>query len=171
MGYTKFNKLIGGKVMSEYGKIFRLLSSPNENFDISIYNPVEHSYFDVVQKARSEDKRQIVINSELMTLILYKVISTNGFISKIDLADSTDEDIKQNITILISKIRTNPVLFVDLKKELEWAYDSGSIDIFSITVIFEGNLYKINSNGLVEGKELQIFFDKIIQPILKEYFE
>lgn len=157
--------------MSEYGKVFRLLSSPNENFDISIYDPKEHSYFDVVRTARKEGKRQIVINSELMTLILYKAISSKGFISKIDLADSTDEDIKANINTLIPKLRHNPVLFVDLKKELEWAYDSGSIDIVSISIIFENELYKINSNGLMEGKNLQPLFDKIIRPILKEYFE
>lgn len=162
--------MIGGIAMDQFGKIFRNVSTQNEQFELCEYNPKEHSYFEIIQKGRQDGKRQVVINSEIMNEILYKIISNEGFISKIKLADSTDQDIIDNVTNLIPKLRTNPLLFIELKKELEWAYDSGSIDIVSIQVIFESKLYQITSNGLIEGKEVATFFMEIINPILTSYF-
>lgn len=156
--------------MEEYGKVFRDIISERKSFILCTYKPEEESYFEVVKRARDEGKRQVVLNSEIMTEIMFCIINNNGIVRKINLSDSTDEDVIDDINSLISKMKKDPLLFIKLKDELEWAYDSGSIDINNVTVYFDGSQFTIHSNGIIFGERPVDLFEKIIRQVLVKFF-
>lgn len=156
--------------MNSYGKLFRKQGDKSIQLSLRSYNPEKEKYFQVIKEARSEGLKQVIINSEIMTSILYTTLELDGVILKVNLSDNTDDDIKENVKVIISKLRSDKLIFFKLKEELEWAADSGSIDINSIEVYFSNKKYQIYSNGIINGDNLEVVFDKIIKPVLEKYF-
>ncbi|PFX43527.1 hypothetical protein COL32_14440 [Bacillus pseudomycoides] len=156
--------------MNSYGKLFRGHSNKNIQLFLRSYNPDKEKYFEVIKDARSEGLKQVIINSEIMTNILYTTLQSNGVILKVNMSDNTDEHIKDNIKAIISKLKSDKLLFVKLKQELEWAEDSESIDINSINIYFLNKRYEIHSNGIINGDDLDVLFNKIMRPVLEQYF-
>lgn len=157
--------------MNSYGKLFRGHRNKSIQLFLRSYNPDKDRYFEVIKEARSEGLKQVIINSEIMTDILYATLnSEDGLILKVNMSDNTDEDVKDNIKAIIKKIKFNKLIFENLKKELEWAADSGSIDINSIDVYFSNKRYEIYSNGIIHGDNLDSIFEKIMKPVLEKYF-
>ncbi|MCU5582470.1 hypothetical protein OCF65_18710 [Bacillus toyonensis] len=156
--------------MNSYGKLFRKQGDKSIQLSLRSYNPEKERYFQVIKEARSEGLKQVIINSEIMTNILYTTLELDGVILKVNLSDNTDDDIKENVKVIISKLRSDKLIFFKLKEELEWAADSGSIDINSIEIYFSNKRYQIYSNGIINGDNLEVAFDKIIKPVLEKYF-
>ncbi|MFK4353831.1 hypothetical protein [Bacillus sp. RC92] len=156
--------------MNSYGKLFRKQGDKSIQLSLRSYNPEKERYFQVIKEARSEGLKQVIINSEIMTNILYTTLELDGVILKVNLSDNTDDDIKENVKVIISKLRSDKLIFFKLKEELEWAADSGSIDINSIEIYFSNKRYQIYSNGIINGDNLEAAFDKIIKPVLEKYF-
>lgn len=160
------NDLSVEEIMNSYGKLFR----GNDSINIRSYDPEKDRYFEVIKEARNEGMKQVIINSEIMTDILYATLKLDGIILKVNLSDNTDKDIKDNVKAILSKLKSDKLFFVKLKEELEWAADSGSIDINSIDVFFQKKRYEIYSNGIIHGDDLDLLFEKIMKPVLEEYF-
>ena len=156
--------------MNSYGKLFRGHSSIKNQLFLRSYDPVKEKYFEVIKEARNEGLKQVIINSEIMTDILYATLNLDGLILKVNMSDNTDDDIKENVKAIIRKLKSDKLIFVKLKEELEWAADSGSIDINSIDVYFSNKMYEIHSNGIIHGDDLDSIFDKIMKPVLEKYF-
>lgn len=156
--------------MNSYGKLFRSHNSTNNHLFLRSYDPVKEKYFEVIKEARNEGLKQVIINSEIMTDILYATLNLGGLILKVNMSDNTDDDIKENVKSIIRKLKSDKLIFVKLKEELEWAADSGSIDINSIDVYFSNKMYEIHSNGIIHGDDLDSIFDKIMKPVLEKYF-
>ncbi|UAT31985.1 hypothetical protein K7T73_07130 [Bacillus badius] len=156
--------------MSEYGKLFKKNTGVKTHLCLRSYNPEKDKYFEVIKSARKEGLKQVIVNSEIMTNILYSTLKSGGIILKINLSDSTDQDIKDNIKAIIPKLKSDLLLFVKLKEELEWAMDSGSIDIHSIDIYILNRKYTIYSNGIIYGEKLEELFENTIKPVLEEYF-
>lgn len=157
--------------MEEYGKVFREISSPKKSYTLCTYRPEEESYFEVVKRARESGKRQVVLNSEIMTELMLSIINNGGIVRKINLSDSTDQDVIDNITSIINKMKSDPLMFVKLKDELEWVYDSGSIDINSVTIYFNNAQFTVYSNGIVFGQNPLDLFETILIKVLEEFFD
>lgn len=155
-----------GGIMNSYGKLFR----GRNKINLRSYNPEKERYFQVIKEARSEGLKQVIINSEIMTDILYATLQSDGVILKVNMSDNTDNDVKDNIKAIISKLKSDKLIFVKLKEELEWVADSGSIDINSIDVYFSNKRYEIYSNGIIHGDDLDLLFSKIMKPVLEKYF-
>ena len=85
-------------------------------------------------------------------------------------SDTTDQDIKDNIRSIISKLRKDKLLFVKLKEQLEWAAERESIDINSIEIYIHNKKYQIYSNGIIFGDDLNGLFENNIKRVLEEYF-
>lgn len=156
--------------MNSYGKLFRGRSNKSIQLFLRSYNPDKDRYFEVIKEARSEGLKQVIINSEIMTNILYATLNSDGLILKVNMSDNTDDDVKDNVKAIISKLKSDKLIFVKLKEELEWAADSGSIDINSIDVYFLNKRYQIYSNGIIHGDDLDLIFNEIIKPVLEKYF-
>lgn len=156
--------------MNSYGKLFRRQTDKNIQLSLRSYNPEKERYFQVIKEARNEGLKQVIINSEIMTDILYTTLDIGGLILKVNMSDSTDEDIKDNVKAIISKLKSDKLLFLKLKEELEWAADSGSIDINSIDIYFLNQRYEIYSNGIIHGDDLAGIFENIMKPVLEKYF-
>lgn len=153
--------------MNNYGKVFR---DVNDNCVVfQSYNPDKEKYYDLIRIARDKGLKQVIINSELMTNILFITIQSNGVILKINMTNTTDQDIKDNVKSIISKLRNDHLLFTKLKDELEWAEDSNSIDISSIEVFYNNKKYQIYSNGIITGDNLDLLFKNIIKSVMEEY--
>lgn len=157
--------------MNSYGKLFRRNSDTKMQLSLRSYDPEKERYFQVIKEARSEGFKQVIINSEIMTDILYTTLSFDGIILKVNLSDNTDEDVKENVKRIISRLRKDKLIFFKLKEELEWAADSGSIDINSIEIYFLNKRYQIYSNGIINGDNLEEVFDKLMKPVLEKYFD
>ncbi|WP_427127940.1 hypothetical protein ACQCPQ_31065 (plasmid) [Priestia megaterium] len=156
--------------MNSYGKLFRGHSEKNNQLLLRSYDPVKEKYFEVIKEARNEGLKQVIINSEIMTDILYATLNSDGLILKVNMSDNTDDDIKENVKAIIRKLKSDKLIFVKLKEELEWAADSGSIDINSIDIYISNKKYEIHSNGIIHGDDLDSIFDKIMKPVLEKYF-
>lgn len=157
--------------MEEYGKVFREISSQKKSYTLCTYRPEEESYFEVVKRARESGKRQVVLNSEIMTELMLSIINNGGIVRKINLSDSTDQEVVDNITSIINKMKSDPLMFVKLKQELEWVYDSGSIDINSVTIYFNSAQFTVYSNGIVFGQNPLVLFETILIKVLEEFFD
>ncbi|PFZ73688.1 hypothetical protein COL72_08425 [Bacillus toyonensis] len=156
--------------MNHYGKLFINNSNSQSNISLETYNPDKEKYFEVIKKAREKGLKQVIINSELMLEILYQILENNGVILKVNLSDSTDDEIKDNINSILPKIRENKQLYLKLREELEWAVDSGSIDVNNIEVYVFKTRYQIFSNGIINSSKMDEMFEKIILPVLRKYF-
>ncbi|AQY41151.1 hypothetical protein P4V72_00095 [Bacillus thuringiensis] len=156
--------------MNHYGKLFINNSNSQSSISLETYNPDKEKYFEIIKRARGKGLRQVIINSELMLEILYQVLENNGVILKVNLSDSTDDEIKDNINSILPKIRQDKELYVKLREELEWAVDSGSIDIFNIEVYVFKTRYQIFSNGIINSSKMDEMFEKVILPVLRKYF-
>lgn len=154
--------------MEQYGKIFRRKN--NKNFDLRSYNPNEEKYFEVIKTARKEGYFQLIMNSELMISLMYSTLEKNGLVLKISMSDNTDQDTKDNIQFILKKLRKDNLLFIKLKEELEWAVDSGSIDIQSVDILYRNERFTVLSNGIIIGVDIKSFFDNLIIPLLGKYF-
>lgn len=155
--------------MEKYGKLFRKKS--DNDIALRSYAPDNDKYFELIKKAREDGYHQLIINSELMISIIYSTLELDGILMKITMSDNTDEDIKENIEFIIKKMRHDKFLFLKLKEELEWAIDSGSIDIYKIDLYFQNERYTLYSNGIISGKNINYFFDTVLNPILGSYFD
>lgn len=156
--------------MNHYGKLFINNSNSQSSISLETYNPDKEKYFEIIKRARGKGLRQVIINSELMLEILYQVLENNGVILKVNLSDSTDDEIKDNISSILPKIRHDKELYAKLREELEWAVDSGSIDIFHIEVYVFKTRYQIFSNGIINSSKKDEMFEKVILPVLRKYF-
>ncbi|ATI52766.1 hypothetical protein [Bacillus tropicus] len=156
--------------MNHYGKLFINNSNSQSSISLETYNPDKEKYFEIIKRARGKGLRQVIINSELMLEILYQVLENNGVILKVNLSDSTDDEIKDNISSILPKIRHDKELYAKLREELEWAVDSGSIDIFNIEVYVFKTRYQIFSNGIINSSKMDEMFEKVILPVLRKYF-
>lgn len=156
--------------MNDYGKIFKKQLNNRLEFQLYSYNPDKEKYFDVIKKARTQEFKQVIINSEIMSAILYAVLTSDGVIMKINMSDNTDEDIIENINSIVNKLRSKPVLFVKLQEELDLITESGSIDIMCIEIYKFKKHFKIYSNGIVFGDDLERIFVDFLKPVLEEYF-
>lgn len=156
--------------MNSYGKLFKGNSSTNNQLLLRSYDPVKEKYFEVIKEARNEGLKQVIINSEIMTDILYATLNSDGLILKVNMSDNTDDDIKENVKSIIRRLKSDKLIIEKLKEELEWAADSGSIDINSIDVYFSNKRYEIYSNGIIHGDDLNLIFGKIMKPVLENYF-
>ncbi|MHA7912903.1 hypothetical protein [Bacillus altitudinis] len=156
--------------MEQYGKVFKKQTNGLNIFEIRAYDPDIEKYFDVIKKARDNGFKQVIINSEIMSKLMFNILNSQGFILKINMTDNTDEYLVDNIKSLVSKLKTNPLLFVKLKEELSFITESGSIDISSIEILIDSTRYEIKSNGLIVGTNLDSFFEKIFLPTLEDYF-
>lgn len=156
--------------MEQYGKVFKKQTNGLNIFEIRAYDPNIEKYFDVIKKARDDGFKQVIINSEIMSKLMFNILNSQGFILKINMTDNTDEYLVDNIKSLVSKLKTNPLLFVKLKEELNFITESGSIDISSIEIFIDSTRYEIKSNGLIVGTNLDSFFEKIFFPTLEDYF-
>ncbi|MDR4888231.1 hypothetical protein RGU12_11780 [Fredinandcohnia sp. QZ13] len=153
--------------MNSYGKLFK----GRNKINLRSYDPEKERYFKVIKEARREGLKQVIINSEIMTDILYATLQSDGVILKVNMSDTTDKDVKVNVKAIISKLKSDKLFFVKLKEELEWAADSGSIDINSIDVYFSNKRYEIYSNGIIHGDDLDLLFNEIMKPVLEKYFD
>ncbi|MEH6930091.1 hypothetical protein, partial [Priestia megaterium] len=90
--------------MNSYGKLFRGHSSTNNQLFLRSYDPVKEKYFEVIKEARNEGLKQVIINSEIMTDILYATLNLDGLILKVNMSDNTDDDIKENVKAIIRKL-------------------------------------------------------------------
>lgn len=156
--------------MSEYGKLFRKNEDQKSAFILKSYNPDKDKYFELINRARNESYRQVIVNSKIMTDVLFTTINSDGIILKINMSESTDQDIKDNIKAIIRKLREDKLLFVKLKEQLEWASESGSIDINSIEIFCYQKRYEIFSNGIVSGDAISELFQRNIRIVLEDYF-
>ncbi|WP_024427881.1 hypothetical protein [Bacillus safensis] len=156
--------------MNNYGKIFKKQLNNRLEFQLYSYNPDKEKYFDVIKKARTQEFKQVIINSEIMSAVLYAVLKSDGFIMKISMSDNTDEDIIENINKIVSKLRLKSILFVKLQEELDLITESGSIDIMCIEILKSKKSFKIYSNGIVFGDDLETFFIDFLKPVLEKYF-
>lgn len=158
------------RLVSEYGKLFKRNEEQKAKFVLKSYDPDKDKYFEVINRAREGGYRQVIVNSKIMTNILFSTINSNGVILKVNMSENTDRDINDNIKVVIRKLREDRLLFVKLKEQLEWASESGSIDINSIEVYYNQNRYEIYSNGIVTGKDIAIIFEENIKTVLEDYF-
>lgn len=165
-----FNDVREGMTMEQYGKVFKKSVDNKINLFLNPYAPDKEKYFEIIKVAKSKGLKQVIINSELMTKILFYALESNGVILKINLSDSTDQEIIDNINSIVPKIRTNPLLFSKLKDELDWAIDSGSIDITSIQIFILNQAFQIYSNGIVSGPDISELFNQIMKPVIGKYF-
>ncbi|MCC8303260.1 hypothetical protein ACLNAQ_00995 [Bacillus sp. ICE1] len=156
--------------MNDYGKIFKKQLNNRLELQLYSYNPDKEKYFDVIKKARTQEFKQVIINSEIMSAILYAVLTSDGVIMKINMSDNTDEDIIENINSIVNKLRSKPILFVKLQEELGLITESGSIDIMCIEIYKFKKYFKIYSNGIVFGDDLERIFLDFLKPVLEEYF-
>lgn len=156
--------------MDKYGKIFKKQTNGLREFELRAYDPDKDKYFDVIKKARLDGFKQVIINSKIMAEIMFSILNSKGIILKINMTDNADQDIVDNLKSIISKLRTNHLLFVKLKEELELITESGSIDISSVEIYINKKKYEIKSNGLIIGSELDLFFIHTLVPVLEDYF-
>ncbi|MDI4570444.1 hypothetical protein [Bacillus altitudinis] len=156
--------------MEQYGKVFKKQTNGLNIFEIRAYDPNIEKYFDVIKKARDDGFKQVIINSEIMSKLMFNILNSQGLILKINMTDNTDQYLVDNIKSLVSKLKTNPLLFVKLKEELSFITESGSIDISSIEIFIDSTRYEIKSNGLIIGKNFDVFFNNIFLPTLEDYF-
>jgi hypothetical protein len=156
--------------MSEYGKLFRKRENGLTFFTLKSYDPDKEKYFELIRNAREENFRQVIINSKIMTDILFSTINSGGIILKVNMSDNTDQDVTDNIKSLIRRLREDKIFFVKLKEQLDWAAESGSIDINSIEIYNYNKKYQLYSNGIIYGQNLSHFFEKNILKVLEEYF-
>lgn len=154
--------------MNEYGKIFR--QKKNNKFSLRSYNPDKEKYFELIQKAKKDSYTQLIINSELMIDLMYKILNLSGVVLKISMSETTDQNIKDNVKFILQKLRQDNLYFSKLKEELEWAIDSGSLDIESIDAYYKKNKITIKSNGIIYGKDKSTTFEEVIIPVLECYF-
>lgn len=154
--------------MDTYGKIFRDIRS--NDMVLRPYNPDEEKYYELIKAAKSDGLKQVIINSEIMTSILYNTVENGGLVLKVNMSENTDQDVKDNVQSIIKKLRHDKLIFSKLKDELEWAEDSNSIDIISIEIFSDGKRYQILSNGIVVGSDLGKLFENNIKAVLEEYF-
>lgn len=156
--------------MDKYSKLFKKNQDNEIKFFLRPYNPDNEKYFEVIKKARSEGLKQVIVNSKIMTDILYSILEFGGIILKINMSDNTDQDIKDNIKSIIPKLKNDRLLFAKLREQLEWAAESGSIDINSIEIYIYNKKYQIYSNGIICGDDLNRLFENNIKRVLEEYF-
>ncbi|HWO96130.1 hypothetical protein PVN28_14890 [Bacillus licheniformis] len=156
--------------MEKYGKIFKKHINNQYEFQLRSYDPDNEKYFEVISKARDDGFSQVIINSKIMSEILFAVLNSKGFLLKINMTDNTDQEVIDNLKSIIAKLKHNPLLFVKLKEQLEVITESGSIDISSIEIFIKEKKYEVKSNGIIIGLELESFFDEIIKTELEVYF-
>ncbi|OCX64816.1 hypothetical protein BFM98_07190 [Lysinibacillus sp. AR18-8] len=154
--------------MDTYGKMFR---KKHDEFIIKKYKPSEQRYYEIINEARKAGYKQLIVNSEIMLQIIESVLLKKGILMNVEMSESTDEDLSDNVEKLVREIRENPLLFIRLKEQLEWTNDTSCIDINSITLYCDGNKFTLMSNGVLYGRsEINNFFSKIIKPVLISYF-
>ncbi|MFD9275322.1 hypothetical protein NX819_14720 [Bacillus subtilis] len=156
--------------MDNYGKVFKKQFDDKLEFQLRSYDPDKEKYFDIVKNARTEGFKQVIINSKIMSELLFAILNSNGYLLKINMTDNTDQDIIENLKSIIPKLRHKPLLVIKLKEELDLITESGSIDISSIEIFINNKMYEIKSNGIIIGLELDYFFNEIIKPVLEDYF-
>ncbi|MCY8438602.1 hypothetical protein NQS41_10060 [Bacillus sp. C3(2022)] len=156
--------------MEKYGKVFKKHINDQYEFQLRSYDPDNEKYFEVISKARDDGFTQVIINSKIMSEILFAVLNSKGYLLKINMTDNTDQEVIDNLKSIIAKLKHNPLLFVKLKEQLEVITESGSIDISSIEIFIKEEKYEVKSNGIIIGLELESFFDEIIKTELEVYF-
>ncbi|MGG4548357.1 hypothetical protein ABER02_11245 [Rossellomorea marisflavi] len=156
--------------MSEYGKLFRKKEGQKNTFILKPYHPDKEKYFELINKAREKSYKQVIVNSKIMTDILFRTLNSGGVILKINMSENTDQFVTDNIKVIIRKLRENNLLFVKLKEQLDWASESGSIDINSIEIYSNKKRYEIYSNGIISGENIIDLFQNNIQIVLEYYF-
>lgn len=154
--------------MDLYGKVFRDIKT--NDIVLRPYNPDKEKYYELIKAAKNEGLKQVIINSEIMTSILYNTIEQDGIVLKVNMTENTDQDVKDNVQLIIKKLRYDKLVFSKLKDELEWAEDSNSIDITSIEIYLHNKKYQIFSNGIVAGSDINKLFVNNIKAVLEEYF-
>jgi len=155
--------------MEVYGKVFRKYSQDKLDISMKSYNPDIEKYHEVILKMKNEGYKQVIINSELMIKVLSEIILNEGFILQVNFTDNTDENLIIDVKNLVAKIRHDRLQFIKLKDVLNWALDNNSIDIFNVELYYKKSKYTVYSNGLVEGNEIDIVFDEILEKVLLEY--
>lgn len=156
--------------LENYIKLFKKYQNDKFSFVFRTYNPDEEKYFEVIKTARSEGLNQVIINSEIMTDILYSTLEHDGLILKINMTDNTDRDINDNICSIIPKLKKDRLLFLKLKEQLEWAAESNSIDIKSVEVYVFEKKYEVYSNGIIIGNDFDGPFKNLIKDVVENYF-
>jgi len=151
-------------------KVFKSQKNGKLNLRLETYDPKQKKYTDVVASMRDEKFKQVILNSEIMIMIMEKVLKLQGILMKIELEDTTDPDIIEEVNDLVKKIREeNVIYYEDLVKLLFWTNDNNSIDLRKITVALERNKYEIFSHGIIDGENYDELFEKVLLPVLEEY--
>ncbi|UAK17540.1 hypothetical protein [Sporolactobacillus terrae] len=152
----------------QFGKLFVKCRESGNEIAVLPYNETD-KYYEIIKTARSNGFKQVIVNSEIMINLLYTILGNRGIILKINMSDNTDDEIKDNIKSIIRSIKKDKLNFVKLKDELEWATESGSIDINSIEIFITNIKAQIYSNGILFSQNNETIFN-IIKATLEEYF-
>lgn len=151
-------------------KVFKRHANGKLNLRLETYDTDQQKYTDVVSNMKKEKYKQVILNSEIMLMIIEKVLKLKGMLMKIEFEDTTDSEIIEEIDHIVKKIREESVIYYeDLLKLLHWTSDNNSIDLRKLTVSLEVNKYEIYSNGIIEGENFDELFQKVIVPVLEKY--
>ncbi|MFP7236007.1 hypothetical protein [Bacillus altitudinis] len=151
-------------------KVFKRHANGKLNLKLETYDTDQQKYTDVVSNMKKEKYKQVILNSEIMLMIIEKVLKLKGMLMKIEFEDTTDSEIIEEIDHIVKKIREESVIYYeDLLKLLHWTSDNNSIDLRKLTVSLEVNKYEIYSNGIIEGENFDELFQKVIVPVLEKY--
>ncbi|MED2940640.1 hypothetical protein [Cytobacillus horneckiae] len=152
-----------------YSKVFKYNEKGTNIPALVPYNPEKETYYELIKKSRKKGLRQIIINSEIMTELMYNTLSHEGLILDINLSDNTDKISKDNVESILHAIRKNKLNFIKLREELDWAIERESIDISNIIIYIDNIKLEIKSNGIIIGEINNYFFDKVMKPTLENY--
>lgn len=159
----------------KYAKVFKKFNIDSHiTLHLLPYDVENQKYLDLLDEAKSNGLSQVVINSEIMLDLLSYTVENDGLILKIKLNNYADEELEDEITYLVRRVREEKNLFGDLKESLSWILDSELIDITSITIAFsldDMSIYswEIFSNGIIIGENIGEFFNKHLYKVIGEY--
>lgn len=113
--------------------------------------------------------KQIICSTDIILQIIENLIEKKGMLLSIDFTDNVDKSNQDYIRSLIIKLRDGTIGISTFIEEFIWITDDQSIDI-NYLYLQDRNREKfyIYSNGIIEGDNLESFFDEVLTESIKQ---
>ncbi|MDQ0269020.1 hypothetical protein [Cytobacillus purgationiresistens] len=79
------NEEIYGKIYKNvkymgFSKVFKIIENDTVKPYLISYTPNKENYYELIKKCRKDGLKQVIINYEIMNELMFKTISSDGFI-------------------------------------------------------------------------------------------
>ena len=125
--FENLNGKEGADMTVEKAKLFWKKDDPEKKIESIPYSETE-DYYKFLKRNHNAGYQQIIISSEMMIQLLKMLVIDGYTIVNIEFAEQ-DTEFEENIRRLLSRMKDNPAIFVQLYEQVECLAERSSIEI------------------------------------------